>query len=372
MKRLQYCTNYIFLKLLILLGLSLFFSACKTKDNFACEEIKNPDFLEKVEKIELYLQENAFNGAVLIGRDNQVLFAKGFGLRDKKNPQSGNIDINTTFEIGSISKQMTAAALMQLVEKKKLSVEDKISLWFPDFIYGEKITVEMLLTMHSGLTDCLNAPYEFFPTQIANHIENATVHNEPVEDEIILKYLNEAPLFIEPGSEYFYCNTNYYLLAKIVEKVSGMSFRDYMYKNIFIPCDMKNTNMDFQNTDTRGYDWKNRYYSIPDGFSMGYGDINSSVVDLYKWNEKFMSGKVVKKKTLKKMIDTESYGYGVNVQNGEIFHGGATNVFNSFATYHPDTKITIIILMNLPQNQKYAAKYARSIYKIMEASDNLQ
>ncbi len=65
------------------------------------------------------------------------------------------------------------------------------------------------------------------------------------------------------------------------------------------------------------------------------------------------------------MINTESYGYGVNVQNGEIFHGGATNVFNSFATYHPDTKTTIIILINRPQNEKYAATFARGIYKSM-------
>ncbi len=139
-----------------------------------------------------------------------------------------------------------------------------------------------------------------------------------------------------------------------------------MQKNIFAPCGMRNTNMEFQNTDTRGYDWKNRYYSIPDEFSTGYGDINSSVVDLYKWTQAFVNGKVVRKKTFDKMIDTESYGYGVNVQNGEIFHGGATNVFNSFASYHPDTKITIIILINRPQNEKYAATFARGIYKTMQ------
>ena len=192
-----------------------------------------------------------------------------------------------------------------------------------------------------------------------------------MEEGIILKYLNEAPLFIEPGSEYFYCNTNYYLLAKIIEQVSGLSFKEYMQKNIFGPCDMNNTNIEFQKTDTRGYDWKNRYYSIPYGFATGYGDVNSSVVDLYKWTSRLVKGKVVSKKSFKKMIDTDSYGYGLNVQNGEIFHGGATNVFNSFVTYHPDSKTTIIILINRPQNEKYAATFARGIYKILESQDNL-
>ena len=346
------------------------FTACSSKDPFDCEEIRNPSYAEEIEKIEAFLDEKKFEGAVLIARKKDVMFAKGYGPCDKKNPDAGQIKINTTFEIGSITKQMTAAALMQLVEKKKLSVNDNISRWFPDFQYADDITVEMLLDMHSGLTDCLNAPYEFFPTKIADKIERATVRNEPVEKGIILKYLNDAPLFIKPGTEYFYCNTNYYLLAKIIEQVSGLSFEDYMKKNLFAPCKMNNTNIEFQNTDTRGYDWKNRYYSIPAGFSTGYGDVNSSVVDLYKWTDRFVNGKVVKKKTFKKMIDSDSYGYGVYVQNGEIFHGGATNVFNSYSTYHPQTKTTIIILMNCPQNEKYAATFARGIYKILEPIDN--
>ena len=353
-------------KFVLLSALCVFVLAgCSSKDPFDCEEIRNPSYADEIEKIESYLEQKDFEGSVLIARKKDIVFAKGFGPCDKKNPDAGQIKINSTFEIGSITKQMTAAAIMQLAEKKKLSVNDKISRWFPDFQYADDITVEMLLDMHSGLTDCLNAPYEFFPTKVAAKIENATVRNEPVEQEIILKYLNDAPLFIKPGTEYFYCNTNYYLLAKIIEQVSGLSFEEYMQKNLFIPCKMTNTNIEFQKTDTRGYDWKNRYYSIPQGFATGYGDVNSSVVDLYKWTNNLVNGKIVKKKSFKKMIDSDSYGYGFYVQNGEIFHGGATNVFNSYATYYPDSKTTIIILMNCPQNEKYAATFARGIYKVL-------
>ena len=356
------------LKILFFVFLVSVITGCSSKDEFDCNEIINPSYAQAIEEIETYLEEKSFEGAVLVAKDKEVMFAKGYGLCDKKNPDAGEIKINTTFEIGSITKQMTAAAIMQLAEKKKLSVHDKISRWFPEYKYADDITVEMLLDMHSGLTDCLNAPYEFFPSKVAAKIENATVCNEPVEEEIILKYLNEAPLFIKPGSEYFYCNTNYYLLAKIIEQVSGLSFEQYMTKNIFVPCRMNNTNIKFQNTDTRGYDWKNRYYSIPDGFATGYGDVNSSVVDLYKWTEKLVRGKVVKKKSFRKMTDSDSYGYGLYVQNGEIFHGGATNVFNSFASYYPDTKTTVIVLINRPQNEKYAATFARGIYKLLSTN----
>ena len=370
MKKIQNCKEF---KLLVpaglialLLLLPFLFFACKSKDVFDSEEIVSLSYQKEVNLIENYLQENKFEGSVLVAKNKDIILAKGYGPLDRKAPEKGNIQMNTTFEIGSITKQMTAAAILQQVEKKKLALTDKISRWFPDFQYADQITVEMLLNMHSGLTDCLNAPYEFYPTKVASQIENATVRNEPVEPEIILKYLNDAPLFIDPGTEYFYCNTNYYLLAKILEQVTGMTFEEYMQKNIFTPCDMRHTNIEFQKTDTRGYDWKNRYYSIPSGYATGYGDVNSSVIDLYKWTDKLVRGKIISKKSFKKMTDTESYGYGVYVQNGEIFHGGATNVFNSFTTYHPDTKTTIIILINRPQNEKYAATFARGIYKSLQ------
>lgn len=350
--------------LFILFSTLCLFWSCGKKQDLTVEAIEDIHFEEQITTINNYLEENKFQGSVLISQKGQVLFAKGFGLCDKKEPSSGNININTTFEIGSITKQMTAAAIMQQVEKKKLLLDDPISRFFPDYQYGDLITVRMLLNMRSGLTDCLNQPYEFFPKKIADKIENNTVKNKPVDKEIILKYLNDAPLFIDPDSSYFYCNTNYYLLAKILEIVSGQSYKDYMKEHIFIPCGMNNTNLDFQNTDTRGYDWKKRYYSIPEEFSTGYGDVNSSAVDLFRWNEAFVNGKVVSKKTFKKMIDTESYGFGVNVQNGEIFHGGVTCVFNSYSTYHPETKVSIVVLINRPQNESYAPTVARDLYKL--------
>ena len=139
-----------------------------------------------------------------------------------------------------------------------------------------------------------------------------------------------------------------------------------MQKNIFDRCGMRRTNLEFQKTDTRGYDYKDRYYSIPASLALGCGDVNSSATDLFKWNIFFTGGKVVKKKTFKKMVDSESYGYGVYCHEDSIFHAGVTNVFNSYDAYFINDKISIIVLSNCPVAKVNTTVVARNIYKLWE------
>lgn len=346
----------------------LFFSSCSSvkKRSWKDEEIVVKKYRGFAEHADAYLKEAGFQGAVLVGRGKKIVFAKGYGVCDEKAeaPDQVPIGINTTFEAGSISKQMTAAAVMQLVQAGKLSVDDKVSKFFPDFEAGDKITVEMLLNMRSGLTDHINAADDFFPKNIYRRIEVKQMACEPVDENLVLEYLNEAPLLAEPDSTYFYCNTNYFLLARIIEQVSKMSFADYMQKNIFNRCGMNRTNLDFQKTDTRGYDYKGRYYSIPSSLAFGCGDVNSCATDLFKWNVLFTGGKVVKKKTFRKMIDSESYGYGLYCHNGSIFHTGVTNVFNSYDGYYFDDKLSIIVLSNCPAAKVNTTTVARNLQKM--------
>jgi len=344
------------------------FTACSNIKNrtWKDEVIIDKKYKEFAEQADAYLQEAGFQGAVLIGRGEKIVFAKGYGLCDEKAaaPDQLPIGINTTFEAGSISKQMTAAAVMQLAQVGKLSVDDKLSKFFPDFEAGDKITVEMLLNMRSGLTDHINSADDFFPKNIYRRIELKQMACEPVEENLVLEYLNEAPLLAEPDSTYFYCNTNYFLLARIIEMTSGLSYNEYIQKNIFDRCGMTHTNLEFQKTDTRGYDYKGRYYSIPASLSVGCGDVNSSATDLFKWNVFFTSGKVVKKKTFQKMIDSESYGYGVYCHEGSIFHTGVTNVFNSYDGYYFDDKLSIIVLSNCPAVKVNTTTVARNLQKM--------
>ncbi len=358
------CHFFFFMTFFFILNLA----SCSSvkKQTWNDEEIVDKKYREFAGRADEYLCETGFQGAVLIGRGKKIVFAKGYGVCDEKAaaPDQVPIGINTTFEAGSISKQMTAAAVMQLVQARKLSVDDKISKFFPDFNAGEKITIEMLLNMRSGLTDHINAADDFFPKNIYRRIEVKQMACEPVEENLVLDYLNEAPLVAEPDSTYFYCNTNYFLLARIVEQVSGMSFGDYMQKNIFDRCGMSRTNLSFQQTDTRGYDYKGRYYSIPASLALGCGDVNSCVTDLFKWNVLFTSGKIVKKKTFKKMIDSESYGYGVYCHEGSIFHTGVTNVFNSYDGFYFDDKLSIIVLSNCPAAKVNTTTVARNLQKM--------
>lgn len=344
----------------------LTFSSCSSikKRTWNDEVIIHKKYRDFAERADTYLQESGFQGAVLVGRGDKIVFARGYGVCDVKAPEKVPIGINTTFEAGSITKQMTAAAAMQLVQAGKLAISDKVSKFFPDFEAGENITVEMLLNMRSGLTDHINSADDFFPKNVYRRIELKQMACEPVEEKIVLEYLNSAPLLAEPDSTYFYCNTNYYLLALIIEQVSGMSYYDYMQKNIFSRCGMRNTNLEFQNTDTRGYDYKGRYYSIPASLALGCGDVNSSVTDLFKWNVLFTGGKIVKKKTFKKMIDSESYGYGVYCHDGSIFHTGITNVFNSYDGYYFDDKLSIIVLSNCPAAKVNTTTVARNLQKM--------
>ena len=341
-------------------------SSCSSikKRTWNDEVIVDKKYRDFAGRTDAYLQEAGFQGAVLVGRGDKIVFAKGYGLCDVKAPAEVPIGINTTFEAGSITKQMTAAAVMQLVQAGKLATSDKLSKFFPDFEAGEKITIEMLLNMRSGLTDHINSADDFFPKNIYRRIEVKQMACEPLDENIVLEYLNSAPMLAEPDSTYFYCNTNYYLLARIIEQVSGMSYYEYMQKNIFKRCGMLHTNLEFQKTDTRGYDYKNRYYSIPASLSLGCGDVNSCVTDLFKWNVLFTGGKVVKKKTFRKMIDSESYGYGVYCHEGSIFHAGVTNVFNSYDGYYFDGKLSIIVLSNCPTAKINTTSIARNIYKL--------
>lgn len=349
-----------------LLGIILFslmFNSCAKPEN--CDEIVAPQFSDFAEDVEQFLLEKKFSGAVLVANKKGIIFAKGYGSSNKKQSNAAPIGINSTFEIGSITKQMVAAAIMQLNQQKKLSVKDNISKYFPDYIHGEEITVEMLLNMHSGLTDYVNSPDNFFPRKVYRQLEKNAYSNVQLEKDFVLKYFYDAPLLSPPNQSYFYCNTNYYLLAKIIEQVSGLSYEEYMKQNIFVPCKMVNTDIAFRQTSVTGYDKRGRSYSLPSEFGYGCGDINSSVIDLYKWTKAFTSGKVVSKKSFKQMTKTESYGYGVVVQNGEMFHAGATNVFNSYCTYYPASKEIIIVLINQPQNEKLAATFARGIHDLL-------
>lgn len=356
-----------FIKLIIISGVFLSLISCqKSKKTISEDCIKNHKYSDFIQKVENYLYEDNFQGSVLIGKKNKIIYAQGFGYQDPKSSTLEKNSISTTYEIGSITKQITAAAIMKLVEQGKLNLEDKLSLFYPDYKHGEEINIKMLLNMRSGLTDYINTGDDFFPRKVLNQIEKAQIANRALDDGIVLKYFYTAPLMAKPDSTYFYCNTNYYLLADIIEKITNQSYHEFIQENIFIPCAMSNSNLDFQNTSSKAYDYKGRYYSIPQALSKGCGDINSNVLDLFQWNCNFYNGKVVSKKSFKEMTNYSGYGYGIYCSPDSYFHAGNTNVFNSYLAYYPKEKLSVIVLVNAPVSKISSTIYARNIYKIFK------
>lgn len=322
------------------------------------------DYSDFCSQAEDYLSNSNFQGTVLVAQGKKIIYEKGFGLEDEKAKKSKENSPETIYEIGSISKQMTAACVMQLVEKNKISLDDTIDLFFPDFQYGNQITVRMLLNMRSGLLDHINGPEEFFGNKLAKQVSKKELSGKAVERDLVLKSLYKAELLCTPDSTYFYSNTNYYLLALIVEKISGEDYEEYFDRNILKKAEMHSSNIEFQNTTARGY-FNKKYYSIPHNMALGCGDVNSTARDLLKWNVALSGGKIISKKAFAQMIDSDSYGFGVYRSPNSILHSGATYVFNSYNEFFLDDKISLIVLCNKPQSSLNATIVAGKLKKML-------
>ena len=170
-----------------------------------------------------------FSGSVLIGRSGCVLLSKGYGMADAGKELENTTE--TRFLVGSVTKQFTSMAVMQLYAKGLLDIGDKLSKYVPDFTRGDEIVLQNLLNQNSGIMDFLNDEPELL----------STLPTEALSTEYVIGLVKDKPLKFEPGSKYSYSNTNYLLLGYIVEQVSGMSYGDYLKKNIFEPLGMSDT-----------------------------------------------------------------------------------------------------------------------------------
>jgi len=223
--------------------------------DFEAECVTNSDYDEFIDAAEEYLIENEFQGAVLLAYNDEIILASGYGYADENTGRK--CKAYDTFEIGSISKQMTAAAVLQLAEQGKLGLDDTIDEYFPDYKYGSMTTIRHLLQMRSGMVDFINNPALYFPEDYLEEYmaaaDTGDDSEEVLEREFLLEYLNYPSLHNVPGDGFNYSNTNYYLLGLIMEQVTGESFQEYMSREIFGRCDMLTANNDFRNTTARGY-----------------------------------------------------------------------------------------------------------------------
>lgn len=336
----------IFLFIFIILGIILFGCTPKLDE----ETIKTISELEK--SIDKHAEEEEFMGSILVAQDGRILVSKGFGMADRGKKIENKPE--TLYRIGSITKTFTAMGIMMLEERGLLSTEDPISKYIPDYIRGDDITIHNLLTHTSGIQDFVN----FINFAVGG---SGDFH---LTSKKIVEILKDKPLNFYPGEDYEYCASNYALLGYIIEEVSGLSYKEYMEKNIFKPLKMKSTgvdNNDFKAEDkAKGYHkYNNAIIAAPYvdlSINFAGADMYSTVEDLYKWDQALYTDKLVRTDTLNKIFTPymENYGYGWLINhienNGEkqliISHPGLTSGFTSRIIRNVDKKNTVIVLSN--------------------------
>ncbi len=304
------------------------------------------------ELLKAYADQYKFHGAVLIAKGDDVLLSKGYGYS-----HAGQKKMNTetsVFQIGSITKQFTAALILKLQEEGKLSVNDKLSKYFPQFPAGDKITIHQLLTHTSGI---------FNYTNDAKFMQTGGI--KPVDQKTMFSLFENKPLDFEPGSKYSYSNSGYVLLGYIIEKVTGKSWESMVRQNILKPFQMNNTGFDYAgfngDAKTTGYFSLSEVGSIPaptidSTFSFAAGSIYTTTADMLKWERAMAKGKFLKKETWKKAFTPEKdgYGYGLSIDSlfgqQRIHHGGSIYGYMSHAVWFPAQDYTVIVFSNATNN----------------------
>jgi len=292
--------------------------------------------------------------AILVSKEGNVVYERGFGYADIKGKKI--VIPKTKFRIGSVTKQFTAAAILKLQENKLLSVNDKLSKYIPDFPRGDEVTIHHLLTHTSGIHSYTNKPE--FINKVTKTIS---------EDSLIYSFKND-PYDFNPGENYMYNNSGYFLLGYIIGKVSGKPYGEYLKQTFFDPLQMKNTGVHFAGIkledEAHGYASNNGKYDDAINWDMSWagaaGALYSTLRDLDKWNTALHSGKVISENSLKAALTTVAlnngdkpamnYGYGLMMGKyrgtDNIQHGGGLHGFVSQLVYYPKQKLSIVMFSN--------------------------
>lgn len=309
------------------------------------------------ELLQKYFEYNRLNGSVLVADKGEILLEKGYGTanREFNIPNTPN----TKFRIGSISKQFTAAIILQLVEEGKINLQGKITDYLPNYRRdtGERITIHQLLNHTSGIISYTNLPNVW-----------ADSLRLPYEKEYFIEHFHSGDLEFEPGEKFVYNNTGYYLLAAIAEEVTGESFGNLLQTRLLDKAGMTNSGSEDDefviNGAASGYlkqgprFRKDPYMYMPN--VMGAGHMYSTVGDLYKWDRALYTNKILSDEMKEKMFTPglSNYGYGWLIQNmpgrdsadSTIIHThtGGINGFNTLEIRFPDEDRFIAVFTNTP------------------------
>jgi CubicO group peptidase (beta-lactamase class C family) len=298
--------------------------------------------------VQSFVEARKFMGTALVARGNDVILSKGYGSADLE----WNIPNapSTKFRLGSITKQFTAASILLLEERGKLSVNDPVKQYVSDAPAAwDKITIFHLLTHTSGIPNFTSFPdyrkTEPFPATPA---------------ELVARF-RDKPLDFPPGEKWNYSNSGYVLLGYLIEKISGEPYERFLRDNILTPLGMKDSGYDSNSAVIPHR--ASGYTSGPNGFENagfihmsiphGAGALYSTTEDLLKWEQGLFGGKLLRTSSLEKMtkpfLSNYAFGLTVDTVSGHkvIEHGGGIEGFNTEIAYYPDSKLSVIVLGNV-------------------------
>jgi CubicO group peptidase (beta-lactamase class C family) len=289
--------------------------------------------------------------SVAVVKDGKLVYAKAFGTADLAAGRPANLQ--TRYAVGSISKQFTAAALLMLEEQGKLSLDDRVSKYFPDLTRAGEVTIRQLLSHTSGYEDY--APQDYIIPE----------WTRPTTPQAVVEHWARKPLDFDPGTKWQYSNTNFVLAAQIFEKVSGRSLVEFLREKIFAPLDMQSAS-DWppgQPADATAY---TRYAVGPPrptqreaaGWYYGAGELAMTPADLAKWDIAFLGRKILSARSWDelerevKLANGDSTHYALGLALGEINnmpvfdHGGEVSGFISSNTVFPTRQGAVVVLSN--------------------------
>ncbi len=316
----------------------------------------------QLDKIFKRLQRlTGFNGTVLYAEKGRVIFKKAYGWRNVRRRRD-HLSTSDCFQLASVSKMFSAYAIMLLKKEGKLEFDDDIRKWFPDFPY-EGVTLRLLMTHRSGLPRYMSLAQEKWKNK-----------KKPLtNDSMMALFVKYHPnRYFAPNTGFHYCNTNYALLANVVEAVSGMHFEDFMKKRIFEPLGMDSSFVYSLRNDTvvplyvekgvqgwyhRGWRWRRMTNDYLNGV-VGDKNIYTSVEDLYKFDKSFDNFKLLPDSIIKQAFTPgsprywkrrDNYGFGWRIKSGmdsTVYHFGWWKGFRTFYIRDMRHHKTLIVLTN--------------------------
>jgi len=317
------------------------------------------------ELISTYSKLNKFNGSALVVKNGSMLLNKGYGYRNAADKVMNNEE--SIFQLGSVTKQFTAAVILKLQEEKKLKVTDKLSKFFPDYPKGDSITIKQLLTHTSGI-------YNY--TNDGNFMANEITKNKSREEMMAL--FKDKPLDFSPGTGWNYSNSGYSLLGYIIEVATKKSYEEAVRKYIFTPLHMTHSGFDF--THLKSPDKTTGYFMLDDKnanpapvvdstVSFSAGAIYSTTGDLYLWHKALEQNTVLSKAQQEEAFTPvkNNYGYGWGIDSIEgkrrVGHGGGIPGYITNESRVPEDDIDIVLLSNA--SDRSLDDITKSIYAIL-------